>query len=63
MALTDAEGKQWVAYEVEGSTVPAARGPHCLVFECDTTIRRVWNFPESWYELSTPDLWKVSWGV
>ncbi len=61
--FTDADGKQWVAYEVEGKIVPAARGLHCLVFECDTTIRRVWNYPSGWYELSAPELWDLSWGT
>jgi len=61
--FSDADGKQWVAYEVEGRVVPAARGSYCLIFECDTTIRRVWNFPKGWYELPAPELWKLSWGV
>jgi hypothetical protein len=60
--VKDASGTRWRVTEVSGQQVPGARGDACLVFESDTAIRRVWEFPPSWRELPGPDLIRVSWG-
>jgi hypothetical protein len=60
--VKDASGIRWRVTEVHGHQVPGARGEACLVFECDTAIRRVWDYPACWRELPPPDLIQVSWG-
>jgi hypothetical protein len=59
--FVDSEGVEWEVVELEGSTVPAARGVRCLVFRSSSAIRRVWNYPASWAELGIPQLIDLSW--
>ena len=60
--VKDASGIRWRVTEVCGDRVPGARGDACLVFECDTAIRRVWHYPSSWRDLPPAELIRVSWG-
>ena len=60
--VKDASGIRWRVTEVCGDRVPGARGEACLVFECDTAIRRVWHYPSTWRDLPAPELIRVSWG-
>ena len=60
--IKDASGTRWRVTEVRGREVPGARGEACLVFECDTAIRRVWDYPSAWRDLPPSDLIRVSWG-
>ncbi len=60
--IKDSSGTHWRVTEVRGADVPGARGDACLVFECDTAIRRVWHYPRSWRDLPPSDLIEVSWG-
>jgi hypothetical protein len=57
----DAEGIEWEVVEVDGHRVPAARGESCLIFRAPHAIRRVWNFPHSWMEMSAKELSRLSW--
>jgi hypothetical protein len=50
---------RWRVREVDTTHVPGARGPRCLIFEADGVVRRVWNYPASWAELSDSDLWRL----
>ena len=59
--FADADGVYWTVREVDGRTVPGARGPKCLVFDCQTVVRRVWNFPSNWRELPPEQLIALSW--
>ncbi len=52
------EGRVWLVYEL-GATEYDHRGP-ALIFESDTAVRRVRNFPSSWRELSDEELETVS---
>ena len=60
--VRDASGIRWRVTEVCGDQVPGARGEACLVFECDTAIRRVWHYPAAWRDLPPTELILVSWG-
>ena len=60
--VRDASGIRWRVTEVRGDQVPGARGGACLVFECDTAIRRVWHYPAAWRDLPPTELILVSWG-
>lgn len=62
LTVRDAAGTRWRVTEVRGQHVPGARGSACLVFESDSAIRRVWDYPPSWRELPPADLIQVSWG-
>lgn len=48
-----ADGEHWLVYELPASY--DRRGPS-LVFEADTVVRRVRDFPSPWRELSDADL-------
>src|SRR5690348_13770218 len=49
-------GTRWRVREADTSHVPGARGEHCLIFESDGLIRRVWSYPHRWNELSEGQL-------
>jgi hypothetical protein len=39
------------------------RGGTCLIFDADTVVRRVRNFPPDWYDWSETDLYSLSLGT
>ena len=53
-SVVDAEGNFWQVCEVEYA-LDRRRG-RSLVFESDMSVRRVRNYPESWYDLPDADL-------
>lgn len=57
----DADGLTWEVREVAGSDVPGARGRSCLVFESPVVIRRVWDYPDDWRQMTPEDLAQLSW--
>jgi hypothetical protein len=57
----DGGGRRWQVTEASGATVPAARGPSCLIFASSEAVRRVWDYPDDWRELSAEELLAVSW--
>lgn len=57
----DTDGVEWEVVEVDGGTVPAARGERCLIFRASHAIRRVWNYPAAWSLLSALELSALSW--
>ena len=59
--FVDPDGVTWTVTEVDGATVPGARGPACLVFQADHAIRRVWHYPDDWRGLPPEALLAVSW--
>jgi hypothetical protein len=32
--------------------VPGSRGARCLIFDSDSIVRRLWSFPDAWWDLS-----------
>jgi len=53
-------GVVWLVYELPPMPFDRRRSPS-LVFECDTAVRRVRNFPDNWRALSDGDLFALSW--
>ena len=53
-SVVDAEGTFWQVCEVEYAL--DRRTGRSLVFESDVSVRRVRNYPESWYDLPDEDL-------
>ena len=51
----------WTVSEIDGRTIPGARGPRCLVFQSEIAIRRVWCYPSEWRTFSDADLTALSW--
>jgi hypothetical protein len=47
--------------EVDTRSAAWARGPHCLVFELEGAIRRVWEYPADWADLPDETLDELSW--
>lgn len=54
-------GQFWTVSEVDGRSIPGARGSRCLVFQSEIAIRRVWSYPVEWRTLSDADLTALSW--
>jgi hypothetical protein len=50
---------QWSVREASGALVPGARGTHCLIFDGESIVRRVWVYPIGWDELSDDELWAL----
>ena len=56
--------ESWSVFEVDAIGVPGAgERPRCLVFVRGEAVRRVWEYPDSWYLLDDADLAALSWGV
>jgi hypothetical protein len=63
LCFVDSVGTDWRIYEVASANVPAPRGRNCLIFESSQAVRRVWNYPSNWHNLSTDELSALSWNT
>ncbi len=59
--FSDGNGERWRVTERDCRQVPGARGVRCLIFQSDSTFRRVWNYPADWRVLGAAALMEVSW--
>ena len=57
-----ADVEQWLVYELPPMTFDR-RSTSSLVFESETMLRRVRDYPEDWRELSDADLFALSWST
>lgn len=55
-SVWDAAGREWQVWAADCRDVPGARSSHCLIFDCGTTVRRVWSPPDDWVGLSDESL-------
>jgi hypothetical protein len=62
VTFVDGEHVLWRVTEHDGRGVPGSRGERCLIFTSDWAIRRVWDYPLAWRDLSPVALAEVSWG-
>lgn len=53
---------EWLVYELP-PMVFDRRNRSSLVFESDTTVRRIRHFPTDWRELGADDLFALSWST
>jgi hypothetical protein len=54
------DGVEWQIREVSAASVPGSHNERCLIFDSDMTVRRVWDYPAAWSELSDDDLWQLT---
>lgn len=54
------DGTHWAVYELSGADYDRRRS---LVFESETTMRRVRSFPDEWALLSDEELLALSWSA
>jgi len=54
------DGVEWHVREVSAASVPGSNSERCLIFDSDATVRRVWDYPAAWSELSDEDLWHLT---
>jgi hypothetical protein len=59
--VIEGDGMRWKVREDPWPTADR-RGGTCLIFECDSIIRRVRNVPPMWFDLSDIDLYSLSLG-
>lgn len=57
----DATYRRWRVAERDARADPGARGDTCLIFACDDAVRRVWEYPAEWRELTAEALVALSW--
>lgn len=41
-------GREWRVWASDCQDVPGARSTQCLIFDCGTTVRRLWAPPDDW---------------
>jgi hypothetical protein len=63
LCFVDSMGTDWRIYEVASVNVPSPRGSNCLIFESAKAVRRVWNYPSNWHNLSSDELSALSWNT
>jgi hypothetical protein len=56
------DGVPWLVYELPATRFDRRQSPS-LLFESDSSVRRVRNFPADWRSLSDQELFAVSWSV
>ena len=49
----------WSVQEVAAGLVPGSKRGACLIFASSTVVRRLWVFPEHWYDLDDESLWRL----
>lgn len=57
-----AEGVFWLVYELPPSHLDRRQSPS-LVFESETTVRRVRDYPANWRALGDEELLALSWSI
>src|SRR4051812_1252633 len=57
-----ADFSRWSVTEIAGNVV-ARPGQRCLIFASAEAVRRVWNYPPDWRELTDPELETLSWAL
>jgi hypothetical protein len=60
VTVRDDRHVRWSISERDAADVPGARGPRCLVFMSESTVRRIWTYPASWRRLSPDALLALS---
>ena len=50
--LVDAFGREWHVYERGSSADSPVAGRNSLVFDAEGIVRRLWQYPPSWTDLS-----------
>ena len=56
------DGVQWLVYELPPTSFDRRSTPS-LVFESETTVRRVRDFPADWRTLGDAELIALSWAI
>lgn len=46
-----AASRAWRVWCADCRDVPGARSDDCLIFDCGTTVRRLWSPPDDWRAL------------
>lgn len=53
------DGVEWHVHEANAGHVPGSRSDRCLIFDSEGVVRRLWDYPDAWRELSDEDLWRL----
>jgi hypothetical protein len=46
--------------EASAASVPGSHSERCLIFDSEMNVRRVWDYPAAWFDLSDEDLWRLT---
>ena len=50
------EGERSLVAEVDARGVPGAQSDQCLIHETESTMRRLWRYPDDWNQLEDSKL-------
>ena len=53
-------GLRWQVREVDARCVPAARGDRCLIFDAESVVRRLWDYPADWRQMPAEELLRLA---
>jgi hypothetical protein len=53
--IVDGKGNEWVVREVD-TPQSWAHGQSCLIFSSSSIVRRIWDYPRGWAQLSSREL-------
>lgn len=56
LEFMDAANVCWLVRERACHGDPGARGAYCLIFSCETAVRRVWVYPRDWKSMNAASL-------
>jgi hypothetical protein len=54
------DGIEWHVREASAASVPGSHSERCLIFDSEMNVRRVWDYPAAWFDLSDEDLWRLT---
>jgi len=54
------DGIEWHVREASAASVPGSHSERCLIFDSEMNVRRVWDYPAAWFDLSDDDLWRLT---
>jgi hypothetical protein len=54
------DGVEWHVREISAASIPGSQSERCLIFDSDMTVRRVWDYPATWFDLADDDLWHLT---
>lgn len=60
--FTAPDGTQWSVHEINSNSSPGL-ARRSLIFVSEEGFRRVYTYPEDWRDLSSEELYKLSWGT
>jgi hypothetical protein len=50
------DGVRWTVREASTASIPGAKSHHCLIFDSEGVVRRLWAYPDDWAQLGDKEI-------